>query len=204
MGFYQDQIVPWWIYKAMRQRDRAPYRARAASLAVGRVLEIGIGPGLNLPFYPKSVKHIVGLDTSPRLLGHARSEAPQIPLPIEFVLGNAQAIPIEDRSIDTIVTTWTLCSIPDAEVALGEMRRVLRPSGRFVFVEHGRAPERYIRWLQDRLTVVWSQFSGGCHLNRAVVQLIGNAGFRIECLNTSYMRGPKLMTFMYEGCAMPR
>ena len=123
---------------------------------------------------------------------------------IELVEGSAEAVPLEDRSVDTVVTTWTLCSIPDPRRALAEMHRVLRPGGRFLFVEHGLAPDPKVRWWQDRITPAWKRVGGGCHLNRAIAQLIEEAGFQFERLDTGYMRGPKPMTFMYEGRVRPR
>ena len=120
--------------------------------------------------------------------------------PVEFIEGSAEAIPLKDASVDTVVTTWTLCSIPDALQALRDMRRVLR----LLFVEHGRAPDRHVVWWQDRLTPVWKRLGGGCHLNRAIVTLIEGAGFQFDRLETGYMRGPKPMTFMYEGSARLR
>jgi ubiquinone/menaquinone biosynthesis C-methylase UbiE len=134
----------------------------------------------------------------------ARETADRAATPLKLIEGTAESIPIEDRSIDAVVTTWTLCSVPEVERALQEMRRILRPGGRLLFVEHGRAPEPRVRWWQDRLTPMWKGISGGCHLNRAVNKLIENAGFRIERLDNGYMRGPKPMTFIYEGSARPR
>jgi len=131
---------------------------------------------------------------------HPRSEVSVV----EFVEGSAEAIPLEDGSIDTVVTTWTLCSIPDAERALAEMRRVLKFGGRLLFVEHGRAPEPNVRWWQDHLNPAWKRLGGGCHLNRAIKTLIEGAGFHFERLEMGYMRGPKPMTYMYEGSGRPR
>jgi ubiquinone/menaquinone biosynthesis C-methylase UbiE len=204
MGFYHERIVPCLIHLSMRQRILAAYRSRIVSAAAGRVLEVGVGSGLNLPFYGGSVKYVVGLDPSPRLLAMAREAANRSGKPLELVEGTAEAVPLEDRSVDTVVTTWTLCSIPDANRALNEMRRVLKPAGQLLFVEHGRAPDSGVRWWQDRLTPMWKCLGGGCHLNRAIKDLIENAGFRIEQLDNGYMRGPKPMTFMYEGSARPR
>lgn len=204
MSFYQEQIVPQLINLAMRQRNLAAYRSRVVPAAEGCVLEIGIGSGLNLPFYSRNVEHIIGLDPSPILLLMARRHPQPDASPVEFVEGSAEAIPLANASTDTVVTTWTLCSIPDVERALAEMRRVLKPGGRLLFVEHGRAPEANVRWWQDHLTPVWTRLSGGCHLNRAINALIEGAGFQFERIETGYMRGPKPMTFMYEGSARPR
>ena len=124
--------------------------------------------------------------------------------PVDLIEGSAEDIPLEDATVDTVVTTWTLCTIPDASRALTEMRRVLKPGGRLLFVEHGRAPDPNVVWWQDRLTPMWKRLGGGCHLNRAIESLIQGSGFRFERLDTGYMRGPKPMTFMYEGSARPR
>ena len=204
MGFYQDQIVPLLINWSMRQRNLAAYRSRIIPAAEGRVLEIGIGSGLNLPFYSRNVHHVIGLEPSPRLLAMARRVERTGFGPVEFIEGSAEAIPLKDASVDTVVTTWTLCTIPDVLRALREMRRVLRPGGRLLFVEHGRAPDPNVVWWQDRLTPAWKRLGGGCHLNRAIGALIEDAGFRFDRLETGYMRGPKPMTFMYEGSARPR
>jgi ubiquinone/menaquinone biosynthesis C-methylase UbiE len=203
MSIYQDRILPHAIHWTMRQPAFAPYRNRVASAADGRVLEIGIGSGLNLRSYPAAVEQIIGLDPSPRLLALAHDAALRIPIPVELIQAGAEAIPLSDRSVDTILTTWTLCSIADIRQALAEMRRVLRPGGRLLFVEHGRAPQPAVQWWQDRLTPLWKRLGGGCHLNRDMSDLIAGAGFRIERLETGYMPGPKPMTFMYEGSARP-
>jgi ubiquinone/menaquinone biosynthesis C-methylase UbiE len=204
MGFYQDQIVPLLINWSMRQKNLAAYRSRIIPAAEGRVLEIGIGSGLNLPYYSPNVGHVIGLEPSPKLLAMARRVERTASRPVEFIEGSAEAIPLKDASVDTVVTTWTLCSIPDAPRALGDIRRVLRPAGRLLFVEHGRAPNPNVMWWQDRLTPVWKRLGGGCHLNRAIGTLIEDAGFKLDRIATGYMHGPKPMTFMYEGSARPR
>jgi len=204
MGFYQERILPWLVHLSMRQRRLAPYRDRVVSNATGLVLEVGIGSGLNLPFYGNAVAEIIGLEPSSTLLDMANAAARKRQVPLRLIEGTAEAIPIEDRSVDAVVTTWTMCSIPEIQDALKEMHRVLRPAGRLFFVEHGRAPEPGVRWWQDHLTPAWKHLSGGCHLNRAIDELIQNAGFRIERLDKGYMRGPRPVTFMYEGSARPQ
>jgi ubiquinone/menaquinone biosynthesis C-methylase UbiE len=204
MGFYQDQIVPLLINLTVRRRDLATYRSRLVPAAAGRVLEIGIGSGLNLPFYSRNVERLIGLDPSPKLLSMVRRNLRPDAPSVELIEASAEAIPLENNSVDTVVTTWTLCSIPDAGCALREMHRVLRPVGQLLFIEHGRAPEPNVRWWQDRLTPAWKRIGGGCHLNRAIQGLIEDAGFRFERLETGYMRGPKPLAFMYEGSARPR
>ena len=203
MSFYQDRILPHLVHLSMRQRTLVPYRTRAISRAEGRVLEIGIGSGLNLPYYSARAERVIGLDPSPKLLAMTRNAAQRAAVPVELIETTAESIALYNRSIDTVVTTWTMCSIPDVQRALGEMRRVLKPGGRLVFIEHGRSPDPGVRRWQDRLTPVWRRFSGGCHLNRPISELIESAGFRIETIETGYMRGPKPMTFMYEGSARP-
>jgi ubiquinone/menaquinone biosynthesis C-methylase UbiE len=189
----------------MRHRRLAAYRGRIVSAAEGRVLEIGIGSGLNLPFYGHGVRQVIGLEPSPKLLAMARRAADAQAMAIQLIKGSADSIPLDRASVDTVVTTWTLCSIPDGMRALGEMRRVLKPGGRLLFVEHGRAPEPNVVWWQDRLTPAWRCVGGGCHLNRAIADMIESAGFAFDRLETGYMRGgPRAVAFMYEGSARPR
>lgn len=204
MGFYQNRILPRLIDLSMRNRDLASYRERVLSVAEGRVLEVGVGSGLNLPFYTGRVTHVVGIEPAPRLLAMAREVVHRQEIPLELIGASGESIPFPENRFDTVVTTWTLCSIPAISVALNEMRRVLKPTGRLLFVEHGRAPEESVRKWQDRLTPVWKRIGGGCHLNRPIRELIEGAGFSIEHLQTGYMRGPKPMTYMYEGRAIPK
>src|SRR5262249_57249752 len=172
----------------MRQRRFAP--SRVVSNATGRVLEVGIGSGLNLPFYDNTVAEIIGLEPSPKLLGMANAAARKSQIQLRLVEGTAEVIPIENQSVDAVVTTWTMCSIPEIQSALREMRRVLRPSGRLLFVERGRAPEPGVRWWQDHVTPAWKHLSGGCHLTGGMGERMENARFRIERLDKGYMRGP--------------
>jgi ubiquinone/menaquinone biosynthesis C-methylase UbiE len=203
VGFYKDRIVPHLVHWAMRNRQLQPYRERVTSAAEGRVLEIGIGSGLNLSLYPQKVSEIVGLEPAHRLVGMARDAAARSPLRVALIEGSAEAIPLEAKSIDTIVTSWALCSIQDPMTALAEMRRVVRPGGQLLFVEHGLAPEQKVRRWQHRLTPMWKRIAGGCHLDRPISDLIQEAGFEITHLDTDYMEGPKLMTFFYQGRAKP-
>jgi SAM-dependent methyltransferase len=202
MAFYGDVILPRLCDLAMRNQRLVPYRERVIAAAEGRVLEIGAGSGRNLPFYGSSAKQILALEPSPKLVAMARSVQPS-EIPVSFLEASAETIPLDDRSVDTVVTTWTLCTIPQAAAALGEMRRVLRLGGKLLFVEHGLAPDQGVRWWQDRLTPPWKSISGGCHLNRPIRTMIEARGFRIDRLATGYMPGLKPMTFMYEGSAQP-
>jgi ubiquinone/menaquinone biosynthesis C-methylase UbiE len=203
MGFYQNYIVPHLVNLAMRNRELQPYRERVTAGADGRVLEVGIGSGLNLAFYPAKVREIVGLEPVPRLLSMAKRAVPGS-LHLTLVEGSAETIPLDESSIDTVVTTWTLCTIPDVQRALLEMRRVLKPSGELLFVEHGLAPEEKVRRWQNRLNPFWKRIAGGCQLNRPIRDLIEKAGFNITEIETGYIKGPRPMTFFYRGRAKPR
>jgi len=204
MSLYQRHVLPCLLHLAMRQKQLVPFRQRAIGAAEGRVLEIGIGSGLNLPFYGPPVRSVIGLEPAPELLRMARGRAAAAPVPVELLEASAEAIPLDDDSVDTVVTTWTLCTIPDAGRALAEMRRVLKPGGALLFVEHGRAPERGVARWQDRLDPLWRRLAGGCHLNRKIDDLISGGGFRIDSLMNTRLPGPRTHTFLYEGRALPR
>jgi len=207
MSFYQEHVVPHLVNLAMRNRELDPYRERVLAGAEGRVLEIGIGAGANLKFYPQGVKEIVALEPSAKLISMARraaGESSQRIAAVNFLEASAEAIPLEPGAVDTVAMTWTLCSIPDAPQALREMRRVLKPGGQLLFVEHGLSPDASVKKWQDRLTPIWKRIAGGCHLNRPISGLLEQAGFHITHLTTGYMKhGPKPMTFLYEGIASP-
>jgi ubiquinone/menaquinone biosynthesis C-methylase UbiE len=203
MSFYQRRVLPYLLHLAMRQQQFVPFRRRVIGAAEGRVLEIGIGSGLNLPLYGPGVRSVIGLDPSPELLRMARTRVSAASTQIEFLEASAEAMPLDDGSVDAVVTTWTLCTIPEATQALAEMRRVLKSSGTLLFVEHGRAPEPGVAHWQDRLDPLWSRIAGGCHLNRKIDDLIAGSGFRIEALSNARLPGPRTHTFLYEGRATP-
>ena len=205
MGFYAQYVLPRLIDLSMRNKDAARLRADWIPHARGEVLEIGIGSGLNLPFYSREVRRVYGVDPSVELQRMARKRVAAGRLPVEFLSQSAEEpLPLPDASVDTVVVTWTMCSIPYVEQALQQMKRVLRPGGRLIFLEHGRSPDpRVVAW-QDRLTPLWKTFTGGCHLNRKVDELIAAAGFHITQLKTCYMPGPRPMTYTYQGFAQPR
>ena len=149
---------------------------------------------------------MTGLDPSAELLGilRGRRKGLDAPFALDLIEGSATAIPFEDRDFDTVITTWTLCSIDEAADALAEMRRVLKPGGALVFVEHGRAPEAGVSRWQDRLNPAWNRFSGGCNMNRDIEGLIGAGGFDMERLESGYLiKGPRVMTYTYKGRARP-
>jgi ubiquinone/menaquinone biosynthesis C-methylase UbiE len=174
-------------------------------LAEGRVLEIGIGSGLNLSHYNETkVAEVVGLDPSAELVAMARRAARDTALPVRFVLAGAESIPEDSGSFDTVVVTYTICSLPEPEPAFREVARVLRPGGRMLFCEHGAAPDASVRRWQDRLNPIWRRFSGGCQLNRDVPGLIREGGFDIEGLETMYIPGWRPASFNYWGVAVAR
>ena len=183
----------------MRNGQLVPYRERVLGEAEGRVLEVGVGSGENLPLYTDRATEVLGVEPIPKLLDMASAKTCRVPK--KLIEGSADLIPLDTSSVDTVVTTWTLCTIPDVEKALREMRRVLKPGGQLLFVEHGLSPDDGVRKWQNRLTPLWKKIAGGCHLNRPIPDLIEAAGFRISRLDRGYMAGPKAMTFMYEGAA---
>jgi ubiquinone/menaquinone biosynthesis C-methylase UbiE len=202
VGFYAKYVLPRIIDVAMRNEETTRLRAAWIPHARGEVLELGIGSGLNLPFYSSGVQRVYGVDPSVELQQMARKMARAEPIEVEFLLQSAEEqLPLADASIDTVVVTWTLCSIPNVPKALQQMKRVLKRSGRLIFLEHGRAPDPGVAVWQDRLTPFWKPIGGGCHLNRKIDDLIMAAGFRITELKTSYLPGPRPMTYTYQGIA---
>ncbi len=173
------------------------------SLTDVTAVEIGAGSGRNLPLCGDAVDHIFALDTSPGLLMMAKRQLRDAPRPVSLLRSSAELLPMRDHSVDTIVMTWTLCSVRDPIKALHEMRRTLKPDGQLLFVEHGLAPEPAVQDWQNRLTPWWSRLSGGCHLNRKMDDLIRAGGFRLDEISRGYMTGPRPMTFMYQGRAFP-
>jgi ubiquinone/menaquinone biosynthesis C-methylase UbiE len=204
VNFCDRWVLPPILDLVMRQHQLGKYRRELAAAASGRVLEVGVGSGLNFPLYGKQVEIIIGIDPSPHLLAIARRRAAAAGIQADLLLGTATAIPLADNTVDTIVMAWTLCSIPEPLVALREMRRVLKPNGRLLFVEHGLSPEPKVERWQHRLTPVWRHVAGGCHLDRKVDDLMQAAGFDLNELRTEYAQGPRPMTYMYIGCARPK
>jgi SAM-dependent methyltransferase len=204
MGLYAKHILPRLIDIAMRNKDTARLRAEWIPKARGKVLEVGIGSGLNLPFYSSEVDVIYGVDPSPELQAMARDRAVDTSLPVEFLTQSAdQPIPLDAGSVDTVVMTWTMCSLPDPSGSFEEVRRLLNPHGGLIFLEHGRAPDSGVAAWQDRLTPLWKRIGGGCHLNRRIDSIIRQAGFRIGELRTGYLPGPRPMSYTYQGIARP-
>ena len=202
MGVYAEHVLPWLVHAACSSRPATGQRRKLLPSARGTVLEVGIGSGLNLPHYdPKRVVAVVGLDPSRRLLTMAAPRLAASPFGGGLVRAEAEAIPLARRSVDTVVSTFTLCTIPDVQAALREMGRVLRPGGRLLFCEHGRAPEEEVRRWQDRLDGIWGRVAGGCHLNRDIPELLRRGGFEIESMETAYFAGWRPAGFGYRGAA---
>ena len=202
MGFYENRVLPHIINLAMNTKAMREERERCLSTVSGAVLEIGFGTGLNLPHYPRAVTKVVGVDPSERSARLARKRIAAAPFPVETIGLSAEKLPVEDASFAAIVSTFTLCTIPDVAGALLEVRRALSPEGRFYFVEHGRADDpKVVRW-QDRLDGLEQRVFGGCHLNRRISTLIEQAGFTIERLEHDYLKdAPKFAGFLYRGVA---
>lgn len=201
MSFYSRFILPPLLDLVMRQKMLRERREALVPLAAGTVLEVGIGSGLNLPYYGGGVERLYGVDPSAELLAMTGKNARRIGRAVELVRDSAERLPFAGASIDTVVMTWTLCSIGDPLAALREVKRVLKPGGRLLFVEHGQSPEPSIARWQARLTPLWLRVSGGCHLDRRVDSLISSAGLEIAELQRAYLEGPRPFTYTYQGVA---
>ncbi len=199
MGFYSEQVLPRFTDVALG-KAMEPTRARVASGLSGEVLEIGFGSGRNLTHLPPTVTRLLAVE--PAQIGR-KLAGPRIVdarIPVEFVGADGQELALGDESVDHVLVTWTLCTIPDVHRALREARRVLRPGGRLHFVEHGSSDDpRIARW-QDRLTPLWGHLFGGCHLNRPIDDLIEGTGFTLDRLET-YKMGAEFIGYAYEGVA---
>jgi ubiquinone/menaquinone biosynthesis C-methylase UbiE len=172
--------------------------------AEGKVLEVGIGSGLNLPFYPRNQGiSVTGVDPSVELQAYAREVAEATRTPVEFVTQGCEDLPFGNDHFDTAVVTWTFCTIPDPDTALMEIRRVLKPGGKLIFIEHGKAKEASIVKWQDRINPVWKRLAGGCELNREPDLSILRQGFKFDTLEESFIPGPKFATYNYRGIARP-
>ncbi|HHI82386.1 MAG TPA: class I SAM-dependent methyltransferase [Rhizobiales bacterium] len=204
-GFYEHRIVPRLINLACASSAIEHQRKLVVPQAHGVVLEAGIGSGLNLPFYDKSrVRTIIGVDPGKGILELGRERFEKSPIPVEIINQSAEDIPLETNSADTVLLTWSACSIPDIKTALGEMRRVLKPGGQLIFCEHGKSPDAHIAWRQNLLNKVWPKLAGGCNLNRDIPALLTGAGFKIKTLDGFYaMKAAKSLTWHFRGLAEP-
>ncbi|NRB47733.1 MAG: class I SAM-dependent methyltransferase [Saprospiraceae bacterium] len=202
MGIYSKYVLPKLINCTCSVSTVSKQRAKVVPLAKGEVLEIGIGSGLNLPFYQKDqVDTIWGLEPQSELLLMAKEEGAKHDVPIQYIQASAEDIPLDNQQFDTIVITYTLCSIPAARKALEEMKRVLKPNGQVLFCEHGAAPDPAVLKWQNRINPLWKRLGGGCNLNRRIPELFQDAGFHIPDLQTMYIPGWRPACFNYWGKA---
>jgi ubiquinone/menaquinone biosynthesis C-methylase UbiE len=199
-NWYDRHILPYLIDLACGLKTVNKQREKVVPRAQGRVLEVGIGTGLNIPHYDKTRVHgIVGVDPALRMHRLAQKRIARAGLNVELIGLEAEKLPLEDGSFDSIVCTYTLCTIPDPVAALKEMRRVLKPGGKLIFCEHGRAPEESVRRWQDRLQPLWGRLAGGCHLGRDIPALLQAGGFYVPAMQRGYIKGPRPMTYNYWG-----
>jgi ubiquinone/menaquinone biosynthesis C-methylase UbiE len=202
MGLYSGQLLPRATDVIMAGKQFGPVRARVAAGLDGEVVEIGFGSGLNIAYYPPAVRRVRAVD--PATLGRklASKRLATSPAPVEFAGLDGQHLPVDSESVDHVLATWTLCSIPQPERALAEIHRVLRPGGGFHFAEHGRSPDPKVARWQDRLTPIQRRLAGGCHLNRPIQTLIEASGLELAKIGNYYLQGPKAFSYMYEGVAV--
>ncbi|MDE3085360.1 MAG: class I SAM-dependent methyltransferase [Acidobacteriota bacterium] len=201
MGFYGDQVLPRLIDVVLSNREFRKIRRRVAGGLSGEVVEVGFGSGLNVPFYPSEVKRVLAVD--PASVGRklAARRLAESEVPVEFVGLDGEALALESESVDHALVTWTLCTIPAVDTALGELHRVLRVGGELHFAEHGRSPDPPVARWQDRLNPLQRRWAGGCNLNRPIDALVAGAGFEMTALERFYVKGPKALGYMYEGVA---
>lgn len=202
MGLWGTHVVPRLANRLLDTATARQVRAQACAGLAGEVLEVGFGSGLNVPHYPAAVSRVAAVEPSDVGWGLAAQRVAASPVPVERAGLDGQALPFPDDSFDAALSTWTLCTIPDATAALREVRRVLRPGGTLHFAEHGRAPDPAVHRWQRRLDPVQSRLGGGCHLSRPVDELLAAAGFAVERLDRRYLDGePRVFGSMYEGVA---
>jgi ubiquinone/menaquinone biosynthesis C-methylase UbiE len=205
MGFYEKHIVPRIINSkfACGAKPISYQRKKVVPLAEGRILEIGIGTGLNLEHYdPSRVEKVIGLDPSEESWKIAGERATGLGFDVEFIGLPGEEIPLEANSVDTVLVTYSLCTIPDTRTALGGMRRVLRPGGNLIFLEHGFAPDPDVQKWQNRINPIWKRIAGGCHVNRKIPTLLEEGGFKVKNLETMYLPDtPQFAGFNYWGTA---
>jgi ubiquinone/menaquinone biosynthesis C-methylase UbiE len=205
MGFYAKYIFPRILDWSLGASEFGEYRRRALEPARGETLEIGFGTGLNLSHYPEAVTRLTAIDSENMLEDRVEKRVAECRIPVTRMRLDAQGrLPFEDQTFDTVVTTMTLCSISDAASALAEIRRVLKPEGRFVFFEHGRSDDPKVAWLQDLFNPIQKIICVGCNMNRKIDELIENADFEIMTLDRFlFPMGPRVLAEMYRGVARP-
>ena len=201
MGLYDKYILPKFLNCACGSKPINYQRQKVVPLAKGKVLDIGIGSGLNIPFYNSDkIDKVIGIDPSHELIDLAKELANDCKASIELVIGSAESIPYPDNFFDTVLVTYTMCTIPNVAIAIKEMWRVLKDDGRLIFCEHGLAPDKKISKWQNRIDPFWGKIAGGCHLNRDIQKLITDAGFSFESLDKMYIPStPKFAGYNYWG-----
>jgi len=203
MGVYDKYILPHLVSIACSPKPIRKQREKIVPLAEGDVLEIGFGSGLNLSHYDRrKVRKVFGLEPSEAMRRKALPGVRASGLDVELIDLPGEEIPLETNSVDTVLVTYSLCTIADAETALDGMRRVLKPGGRLLYCEHGRAPDAVIRRWQDRIDPLWSTFAGGCHINKDIPALVRSGGFELEKSEQMYIPGPKIVSYNYWGVAV--
>lgn len=200
-NLYEKYVLPKLIDAACSQPPMTELRSRYVSQAQGNVLEIGIGSGLNLKHYSDQVTSITGVDPAAELTIKARERAERIDAPVEVLGISGESLDLDNNQFDSVVCTWTLCSIPNPYRAVDEMRRVLKPGGKLIFVEHGRSDEAHIAKWQRRIEPMWKKIGGGCHLTRRADELLVDGGFILTSQESGYAPGPKVAAFMVHGLA---
>jgi ubiquinone/menaquinone biosynthesis C-methylase UbiE len=201
MGFYEDQILPRAIDVMLGNKRMGKLRKRALDGLSGTVVEVGFGSGTNIPYYPAAVERVYAVDPSAVGRKLARKRLAASTIPVEFVGLDGAVLPLDDASVDNAVSTWTLCTIPDVEAALREIRRVVRPGGRLVFLEHGLSDDPKVAQRQHRWNDLQQKIAGGCNLDRDPTALITAAGLDLEHVETFKIPGPKILSYMYAGTA---
>ena len=205
MGLYKKYILPKITDYLCGGSPSMKQREKVVPLARGTVLEIGIGSGLNLQYLnEKEVSRIYGLDPSKEMWKLAKANVKQVSIPVEYIHALADEIPLTDGEVDTILVTYTLCSIPNVGAALKEMKRVLCKDGQLIFCEHGLAPHRSVRAIQRMINPIWSPLGGGCSLTKKIPDLITENGYHIQSLQTMYIPGFKPASYNYWGVAIPK
>jgi ubiquinone/menaquinone biosynthesis C-methylase UbiE len=204
MNLYRRIIFPQLLDLALSGERMERYRRQLLAHVQGAVLEIGFGTGLNLPCYPEHIRKITGVDPNPGMGSLARRRIASSPIAVDWQVADAQELPFPSQSFDSVVSTWTLCSIPNVAKALREIRRVLRAGGKLFFLEHGLSEDPQVQRWQNRLNPLQKVIADGCNLNRDMARLIREAGFRFEQLERFYMADqPKLIGYTYQGIALP-
>ena len=203
-GLYDKYILPHLLNCSCSSKPFIHQREKVIPLAKGRVLEVGIGSGLNLPYYQKdNIKEIWGLDPSEELLLMAKQKANAEGMDVQFINASAESIGLDDNFFDTVIITYTMCTIPNLNQALSEIKRVMKTDGRLVFCEHGTSPEPQVYKWQNRLNKVWSKISGGCNINKNIPLIIESSGLSISQLETMYLpKTPKILGYNYWGFAV--